>query len=334
MNRTDFRDLLQRWCMEDFDGQKGIEVLKRDVEFLERELYHEYVVTAYGGHGSFGSRLARWIGNLDADTDRQELYRLLAHLFFIGKSEQDAAYRTAFSKHVLQWLMNVSGIDPFQADAHQRIEQELAATRYTEVTDSFGIRSFCLLNGIQNEGLRHKWEGNTDNWNPANFRRDVLREGKPNEVPRKNLVLFEDFVGSGSQMLDAVNLALSLGPDINVMLCPLFICPDGADEARRLSNAVDHFTFSPVLALEERFFVTPALKAGENSDYQRVRQLLTKIHPKIQGDKQEFGPFGYRQTGGFVVPYSNCPDNTIPAFHRRKDNSWEPLFLRTPRLPT
>ncbi|KIC39821.1 hypothetical protein RA27_17375 [Ruegeria sp. ANG-R] len=163
MNRADFRKVLQRWCIEDFDGKKGIEELKRDIEFLERELFHEYTVTAHGAHGSFGSRLARWIGNLDSDDDRQHLYRLLAHLFFIGKSEQEAAYRTAYSKHVLQWLMQVSDIDPFSPDSQERISQELHATRFTEVTDSFGIRNFCLINGIQGEDVRYKWEGNIDN---------------------------------------------------------------------------------------------------------------------------------------------------------------------------
>ncbi|KIC39820.1 hypothetical protein RA27_17370 [Ruegeria sp. ANG-R] len=161
----------------------------------------------------------------------------------------------------------------------------------------------------------------------------MLRENRQGEVFRKNIVLFEDFVGSGSQMLDAVHLAASLGNDVNVLLCPIFICPEGAAAAEELSRAVENFTFSPVLALEERFFVSPAQKANENPDYDRVRQLLVKIHHKIEGEQQEYGPFGYRQTGGFVVPYTNCPDNTVPALHRKKDDSWEPLFLRTSRLP-
>nr|WP_306267015.1 hypothetical protein [Pararhizobium sp. IMCC3301] len=333
MNRVEFRKLLQRWCMEDSDGQKGIEELKRDIEFLERKLYHEYSVTAYGGHGSFGSRLARWIGNVESDVDRQNLYRLLAHLFFIGKSEQEAAYRTAFSKHILQWLMVVSGIDPFQADAHQRINQELQATRFTEITDSFGIREFCLLNSIQGEQVRYKWEGNTNNWNSNEFRRDVLRENCQGEVPRRNIVLLEDFVGSGSQMAKAVKLACSLGQDVNLLLCPLFICPVGARYAGWLSRTYDNLTFSPVLALERQFFIRPKQVTGEHINFNMIRTLLEKIHPEISGAQQEFGPFGYCDTGSFVVPASNCPDNTIPALHRRNENLWEPLFLRTSRLP-
>lgn len=333
MTKAEFRAILQKWCLEDADGKKGIEELKRDLEFLERELFHEYTVTAQGNHAAFGYRLAQWIGNVDSEADRQALYGVLKHLFFIGKSEQVSSYRTAYSKHVLQWLMSISAIDPFDVDALQKINAELNKTRFTEVTDSFGIREFCLVNEIQGEALRYRWEGNTVGWDAATFRTNVLDENQNGELQRTNLVLFEDFVGSGSQMLGAVNLAVSLGNSVNVLLCPLFICPEGAKAAQDLAETSPNLTFSPVLAFEDRFFLTPNPVIGEPGDFSTIRDLLVRVHPKIRGQQQEYGPFGYRQTGGFVVPSSNCPDNTIPALHRRNANSWEPLFLRTSRLP-
>lgn len=333
MTKAEFRAILQDWCLEDADGTNGIEELKRDLEFLERELFHEYTVTAQGNHAAFGYRLAQWIGNADSEADRQTLYGILKHLFFIGKSEQVSSYRTAFSKHVLQWLMDVSAIDSFDVDALQKIKAELIKTRFTEVTDSFGIRDFCLVNEIQGEALRYRWEGNIAGWDAATFRTNVLGEDQNGELRRTNLVLFEDFVGSGSQMLDAVNLAVSLGESVNVLLCPLFICPEGATAARNLVENSNNLTFSPVLAFEDRFFLTPTPVIGEPREFPTIRDLLVRVHPKIQGLQQEYGPFGYRQTGGFIVPSSNCPDNTIPALHRRSANSWEPLFLRTSRLP-
>lgn len=333
MTRLEFQTLLRNWCIEDADESLGIEELKRDVEFLERELYHEYTVTEHGDHGSFGYRLARWISCLDNPDDQKTLYGILRHLFFIGTSEQKAAYRTAYSKHILQWIMHVHAIDPFSVDARQEVIDQLAKTRFTEVTDSFGIRSFCLLNGIQGEDTRYKWEGNTSDWDAVTFRRDVMKQNQPYETEKTNLVLLEDFVGSGSQMEEAVQLAISLGPDVEILLCPLFICPDGADLARNLAYANEHLTFSPILEFERRFFITPDEKTGEHKDFQKIRDLLIKIHPKIEGIQQEYGPFGYRRTGGLIVPASNCPDNTIPAIHREKQNSWEPLFLRTSRLP-
>ncbi|MCY4152031.1 MAG: hypothetical protein OXE94_07325 [Aestuariivita sp.] len=333
MTRTEFRAILQRWCLEDDQGDDGIEDLKRDLEFLEMKLFHEYLVTAHGDHPNFGTRLAHWIGNLTNDADQKALYRVLSHLFFIGREEQEAAYRTAYSKHVMQWLMRVANIDPFQNDASQVLEQELTTTRFTEVTDSFGIRDFCITNQIQTETLRYKWEGNTENWDPAVFRKSVLDEDANGNVGRKNLVLLEDFVGSGSQMLNSLDLAISLGPEINVLLCPLFICPEGAAAARKKSKCINHFDYSPVLEFDRHFFISPTPLADEDSEFPRIRRLLRKIHPLIQGGRQEYGPFGYRETGSFVVPYTNCPDNTVPAFHKCKKNSWRPLFPRNSRLP-
>lgn len=332
MTRSEFRQLLQKWCIEDADGSRGIEDLKRDVEFLESELYHEYSVTAHGPHGSFGYRLARWIANVTSEDDQRILYSILRHLFFIGTKEQEAAYRTAFSKHVLQWLISVHNIDAFAVDAMHRVEEQLRQTRYTEVTDSFGIRSFCLLNGIQGENIRYRWEGNVEDWDAGSFRSNVLRQNVQGEVAKINLVLFEDFVGSGSQMAEAVKLACSLGPDVNVLLCPLYICPVGARYAHYLANKLGNLTFSPVLAFEKRFFLLPSASADEPADFGRIRELLLRVHHMIAGPQQEFGPFGYRKTGGLIVPASNCPDNTIPAIHRQKENSWEPLFLRTARI--
>lgn len=333
MTRAEFRAILQQWCLNDTQGTDGIEELKRDIEYLERELFHEYCVTAHGGHAPFGARLAQWIGNLQNDADRKELYRILAHLFFIGRGEHEAAYRTAFSKNVMQWLLTVGQIDLFRNDAKQMLEQELAATRFTEVTDSFGIRSFCITNQIQTESLRYKWEGNTENWDGAVFRKTVLEEREDGSLPKRNLVLLEDFVGSGSQMLDAVELAISLGPEVNVLLCPLFICPEGAMRSREKSQDTDHFHFSPVLEFDPRFFISPAPLPDENTDFRRTREILLKIHPLLLGGPQEYGPFGYSHTGSFVVPYTNCPDNSVPALHKRSRDSWQPLFLRNSRLP-
>lgn len=319
--------------MYDATGAHGIEELKRDIEYLEKELYHEYEVTSQGDHGNFGYRLARWIGCADSEQDQKALYAIFRHLFFIGAKEQKAAYRTAYSKHILQWLMKVGNADPFSGNSKNNLEEQLRQTRFTEITDSFGIREFCILNGIQGEHVRYRWDGNLVNWDSDWFLSEVLNHGQEHVGEKTNLVLLEDFVGSGSQMSDALELALSLGPHINILICPIFICPEGTRRCRELEARYDNLTFSPVLSFEPRFFISPEETEGEHPDFGALRETLLRLHPKVEGVDQEYGPFGFGSTGGFVVPFSNCPDNTLPVIHRRKENSWEPVFLRTSRLP-
>ena len=51
--------------------------------------------------------------------------------------------------------------------------------------------------------------------------------GANSDAPRRNLVLMEDFIGTGDQMQRAVQRACSLPRDYNVLLCPIIICPEG-----------------------------------------------------------------------------------------------------------
>ncbi|MCF7702522.1 hypothetical protein [Loktanella sp. M215] len=90
---------------------------------MSRELYNEYDVTKHGGHGDFIFRLARWIGSAETDDDQKSLFVLLRHLIFFGDNELDAAYRTAFSRHVVSWLMNDQKLNVFSttADADLKI---------------------------------------------------------------------------------------------------------------------------------------------------------------------------------------------------------------------
>jgi hypothetical protein len=338
MTPNEFQRLLREWCENDFDGSEGWLELKHDVEFLAQELYNEYEVTQHGGHGSFSVRLARWIGSADAQNDQQSLYKMLRHLVFLGDKELVAAYRTAYSKNVLSWLMKIGRVNVFAPDARDLMNGLLNRTLLTQITDSFGLRRFLTTNSIQGQPVRYTWLEHEDDWDRANFTAAHLKLTEPDK--RDLIVLFEDFVGSGSQMEDHVERACSIGDGTRVLLCPLYICPTGAQMARDFVATYPHLTFSPVLEIPDEKFIFERPKPEEHTDFASIRRTIQAVHTKVveQGVAlQDYGPFGfgadgpYGKSGGFVVMSSNCPDNTLPAIHRKRTGHWEPLFLRNSR---
>jgi hypothetical protein len=338
MTPKEFQKLLREWCQSDFDGSEGWLELKHDVEFLAQELYNEYDVTQHGGHGNFAVRLARWIGSADVQEDQQSLYSILRHLVFLGDKELVAAYRTAYSKHVLSWLLKVGRVNVFAPNSRDLMNGLLSRTMLTQITDSFGLGRFLRTNLLQGQPVRYTWLEHERDWDRTNFTNTHLKLTEPNK--RDLIVLFEDFVGSGSQMEDHVERACSIGGATRVLLCPLYICPTGAQMARDFVATYPHLTFSPVLEIPEEKLITETPRPAEHADFAKIRRTVKRVHPKIAEAgvaEQDFGPFGYGEvgpygkSGSFVVMSSNCPDNTLPAIHRKRTGHWEPLFLRNSR---
>ena len=64
-----------------------------------------------------------------------------------------------------------------------------------------------------------------------------------------------------------------------------------------------------------------------------VRDLIRRVRsnlnePRRDPDSRRY--HGYKGTGGIVVLYSNCPNNTLPIIHDETDH-WNALFPRIRR---
>ncbi len=337
MTLDDFRALIARWCNSEVDETGQIAAIKSLVDFLEDILFNQYEPTTSGGHGQFGLRLARWIGSAGTEEYQRALYLLLGHLTFFGRDQMMAGYRTAYSRHVLSWLSEVEHVQFFCPSAEQMLRTAVEKTAFTEITDSFGLGNFFRWNNLAGRSDGYTWAQHTEkDWKPEEFEAAVMGRERAGEAStKKHLVLLEDFVGTGNQMADAVELACSLSNQYNVLLCPIVICPEGARRARQLEREHQQFTFDPVLELPESAFITREHLPGEDADYRLIRQALEALHPQVCGlsapGAEGMSPYGYEDTGAIFCKYDNCPDNTVPAIHHRPATGWDPLFFRTSR---
>lgn len=333
MTRTELRHLLSTWCQADSVGKQGLADLKATIDFLEVALFSDYQVTKVGGHGEFGFRLAKWLASAPTEDHQKNLFLMLRYLIFLGPHEMHSASLTAYSKNTAQWILNTSDISVFDGDAKLKIEKAYSEIAFTELTDSFGLGNFLRWNNVHGAYSRYTWEQHKTNWDPLEFIKDVLNGGKKNRI-----VLLEDFVGSGSQVEEALHLCCKLVafiPSIKVLFCPMVICPEGRDMALQMQRRYPCLTYSPVLEIPPEHFISPTYSPDERPEYDAIRGTLQAVHDKVKGTpgswKQQTSAFGYRNTGAILVKHDNCPDNTVPALHRKSDLGWSPLFYRTSR---
>ena len=155
---------------------------------------------------------------------------------------------------------------------------------------------------------------------------------------RKNrfsrIVLLEDFVGSGTQMKDVVSFVAELPDGLPILLCPMIVCPEGAEKGRALQNCYSHISFSPVLELPPNILLSKDPTPDEDPFMERLRETVKRQHPRLSNPKCKWTYLGFKSTGALVVMHTNCPNNTIPIIHHasRDGDPWSPLFRRSERV--
>ena len=333
MTTQEFRELLAKWCQGMDALSDDIQEIRSLTDFLEHILFEEYEPVGTGAQGEFAVRLAHWIGSAHDDDDRRALYLLLGRLVFLGRDQMIAGYQTAYSRTVASWLMDVEKLPFFGGDTEARLNDVVNETAFTEITDSFGLGNFLRWNNITGQGSRFTWQQHLTSWDADAFMQDVMHSGSA--MPRRNLVLLEDFVGSGNQMAAAVERACDLADVDRVLLCPIVICPQGDKCARALAQKHQKLSYSPVLPLPEGGVIAEYAVPNEHKHHAPIRKTLLSLHALVGGTPgswpQETSAFGYRETGAVFCKFDNCPDNTVPVLHHRSDLGWSPLFLRIDR---
>ena len=309
--------LVEPWVME--ADSDDLVRLRDHLVWLQKELFDEYEPNRYE---SFDDRVSAWLQNVPDGDDRKSLFRLLEHLFFVGKQQFDSLCRAAYGGQTTRWLIDDIGTNLADPQLILQIEREMRNTWFCPITDSMRINSFLKLNGHPGHNHRPEWRSLQMFADPDKLRKYLGENGI------KRLVLLEDFVGSGQQMKEVVAWAASILPQLPILVIPLVCCPAGLDTGSQLSAAYSNVTFEPILRLRPELFLVERPQHGEPEVFTRVRQVILRVSTKLGGWQHH--PFGYEATGALVALYSNCPDNTLPIIHYRGEH-WEPLFSRIRR---
>ena len=328
---------VREWARDALTGQ-DIQSAYVKIDYLAKRLFHQYAPTS-GPCPSFDVRLRDWLKSAPLDEDQQAMFRLVPKLFFVGHDEFTALYRAAFLGPVPRWLVDVCSLSLTQCDLNDVLAGLIHRTWFCPITDSMNIAHFHHVNRIEGADYRPDWRS------LACFGSTPRVSQYMQDSHYDRLVLLEDFIGSGTQMEEAVDFALTLPDSIQILVVPLIVCPRGLLTCRDLERrhnrpgSPQRIRFEPVLSLPARAFVDPKPNMGEDPSWQSLRHLVNSLYSLVTAGRfpasphsgAPYGPYGYRQTGGLIVMYSNCPDNTLPLIHHTSEQ-WSPLFPRSSRV--
>ncbi len=326
---TSIGDKIIRWDQSlSVDEKFTFNDLHSFIIFRDNFSYSEYIPTKKNGE-SFSARLTKWLNNLSEDEWQKELFSLIPRIIFIGEKEFDSLYRAAFREKVQRWLIDLYNINVLLSNAQSEITTAINRTWLCTATDSMNIAAFCHINNITGNDFRPDWrslEKFGDCEKIVNYMRSKNYE---------NIVILEDFVGSGSQFLGKLQnskktrlleLIQLLNNKPKILFVPLILCPEGnqnINEAINQYGMSDQIQLSPVMLLPTDLFITP-----ENKNVSvRIHELITQTC-NVAGFKEN--PYGYNQTGSVIVMFTNTPNNTLTLLHNQTE-TWHPLFPRSSR---
>jgi hypothetical protein len=327
----DFRDALDIITRKPLVNYPSINL---QIQFLEKWLFNDYEPCKEPSP-EFITRLVQWLDNLkENEEDQKKLFRLIPRLFFVGRQEFDTLYRAAFNGPIARWLIDQNGIYLDDPAANTTLHRAAKSAWFCPITDSMRINGFYHVNKISGRDYRPDWRSLAKFGSRAKICGYIRSEGI------RSIVLIEDFVGSGSQMMKAVEFAANLPGNIPVLILPLIVCPGGAECGASVAKKYrTHVSFSSVITLRKNVFVNVTPNDGEDELFPAIRDLVERTYERVSGRKwppddyfKPYGPFGFSDTGGLFVSYSNCPDNTLPIVHH-SSATWHPLFPRATRIP-
>lgn len=327
---------VEKW-VNDWAKSSGDNVyrdINAQVNFFASELFHDYQPTQSLA-SSFRSRLENWLSNITDDNDRRTLFRILPHIFYVGNKEFNNLFRVAYNEIIAKWLIDTNNInfDDLE-EAKRQIINGLNDCWICPITDSLNINSFFHINNIPNNG----WNEWRPQWYTIDRGNDLWNTYYDYIVTNRirKLVLLEDFVGSGSQIAGVIEFILSQGIDLDILLVPLINCPVGHQLFTALEVRYPRLTYGSVLKPSGNCFINRIGTTEEPTEFNQIRDLIQRYYLQVSGGVPEssfhkpYSAYGYKETGGLIVMYTNTPDNTIPSIHWKSD-SWNPIFPRHSR---
>lgn len=315
---TSLSELPLHWdysAPDDFYPPESISFLK----FMCQKVFDVYEPSQFK---PFEYRLIEWLNNLDTEKKQKAFIAILLDLFFIGKKEFESLYRLLANSIMSRWVIDVENIDISHPDVSKNIREKINASWICPITDSLRINSFLKVNNLMAKDVRPDW-------------RSLKRLGDIEKIQKfvrtnkiNNLMLIEDFVGSGTQVKNVIKYASECLPRTNILLAPLVVCPDGNGVLKKEVKKYGNVDYRPTLILPNS---TKFPKKSDASEplHLFLHEIFDEIEHRFKFEKKETIT-GYKSTGGQVVMHSNCPNNTLPIYHQDTD-LWVSLFPRVGR---
>lgn len=290
-------------------------------QFFHRMLYDDYEPCNGAEGQAFRSRLEAWVSSAPDAESRRKLLLLLDKLYFVGREEMRTSYELAYRRISWQWLLSVGKATPDDAEA--KLQSMLETTWFCPITDSMQISLFYHINGLSGD-YRPDWRSLMKFGDRERIRAHVQQVGI------QQIILLEDFVGTGNQVAATIAFAADTFQELKVLCIPLFACQEGVTKLQEQSTTRPNLEVLPVAVLDDASHI----RASDPLEPNDFSNLLRQLHPLVESNSTAgdsgLSPFGYGELGPLFSMYTNCPNNAPPIFHTESP-LWKPIFPRVVR---
>lgn len=291
-----------------------VEIVRSRIDCYANKLIEKYDPVQMW---DFKRQVERWLDNIDDVDEKFMLLNSLTYFTFFNRDHYEALYREALNGVITQWLIDICRIDICTMSLGADIEKAIGNTLFSAATDSMEISAFCHTNGITNKH-RPVWFGIID-------KEDTLDQLQQKASiwsttlkgwGRKQVVVLEDFIGSGKQIKPLIDFLASMY-ELKALIVPLTICPQG-DCAIREYVAQKRFKnvfYAPVTVLPDDLVLGKDI-ANRNEILVRLKKFAQDYHDKVIGTSPRSTPtyLGFGDIGALFAKYTNCPNNSLPLF--------------------
>jgi len=303
------------------------------IRFLGDELYSQY--EPFIDKRPFWERLSAWVNNVSRKADQQALFRLVPWLLFVGKSELNTMYESAFRGPITRWLIDSAGLDITDPSLANHLAEEFRHTWFGSLA-GMDLGSFMRINGIEEQSLRPDFRVLSKLGAPERIS-EYVSGGKDNSDTRyRRVVVVEDFVGTGTQMKDAAKSLRHL-KDTPVLICPMISADEGCQAGNVLTKNYPNIEFQECYRISSFARLRPSKADGNlHGDLLAVCNVIDSTWERLKRLEPYDKPYGFGDMGILVLTYLNCPNNVPPILHRMTDGAasagqWIPLFPRAIR---
>lgn len=326
-SRAPLRDL--DTILKDWKKRSGSDLSLQDeaslIRSLSEELFGDY--EPFAELKPFWERLSEWIQNVEGDEDQQTLFRIVPWLLFFGQEEMKTLYRAAYTGPIARWIMTQADLKLMDPELRTRFDAAVNETLFGSLA-GMDLGSFLRLNGVQRQDLRPEFRGLAYLGDDSKLQSYLRKNGY------RRIVLIDDFVGTGSQMTEAIPVLTKLD-NISVLISPLISASKGCETGEAIQrSSASRIAFDPYFRIPAAATVCPNAADGEPEVFTRIRGVIARTRKRLRA--KAGAEFGYGNLGLLVLTYLNCPNNLPPIFHRFVKPSqtklgWSPLFPRVAR---
>jgi hypothetical protein len=310
-------------------------ILESRIEFYAEKLMDRFDPAPVW---DFQLYLLKWLENVETIEEKFLLINSLSFFSFFNREQCNALYLEALHGPILRWLIEINDLDILDKDINDKINECVEPTFISAATDSTDIsamRHVCDLQ-VNHTKIWHSYINEHDNEEQRNRKIESCKNDLINWGYRQ-IVVLEDFIGTGKQTKDIIDF-LGNFQEWRIIFIPLIICPQGdkvITEHLR-TKRYDHIFYEPISRLPWELI----LSDDRPPDSKKLPQLLVDlkeyargIHTRVTGPDSDgsAGYLGYKGTGALFAKYTNCPDNTLPLYHYKRNEHWSPLFPRSDR---